>query len=550
MIGKAPTTAAAMDLRKHHYLDHYLATISSKRRFVLGVAASFFVVSLMASTICPAAASSSSASLFSWFFSVSSRFSFHRSNDSATASSYVGNSTPSSSFLADSGNGTSATETLKENYSRSDSDRGSVKIHQCSPVNSSSLNPDEIMKTQTLFGKTEAASRPPEVKKSVPANYTDTSQNFSARKNNETKDSMRTIEGVYLKKCDIYDGRWVRDVTKPHYPPGSCPYIDGDFDCFKNGRPDDEYLRWRWQPHGCNIPSLNATDFLERLRGKRLLFVGDSLNRNMWESLICILRNGIKDKRRVYEVSGRSKFKMQGYYSLRFEDYMCSVDFVRSPFLVKEQFLKNANGSEDERLRLDLLDESTPAYHRADIVVFNTGHWWTHEKTSSGIYYYQEGNHVYPVLEVMKAYKKALITWAEWVDRNINSHKTQVVFRGYSLTHFRGGQWNSGGQCHKETEPIYNETFIAKYPEKMIALEGILHNMETQVVYLNISRLTDYRKDGHPSIYRKKYNSTEEHIEAEKIQDCSHWCLPGVPDTWNELLYASLLREGRGSWKQ
>ncbi|KAK8947096.1 hypothetical protein KSP39_PZI006474 [Platanthera zijinensis] len=253
MIGKAPTTAAAMDLRKHHYIDHYLATISSKRRFVLGVAASFFVVSLMASTICPAAASSSPASLFSWFFSVSGRFSFHRSNDSATASSYVGNSTPSSSSLADSGNGTSATETLKENYSRSDSDRGSVKIHQCSPVNSSSSNPDEIKKTQTLFGKTEAASRPPEVKKSVPANYTDTSQNFSARKNNETKDSMRT-KGVYLKKCDIYDGRWVRDVTKPHYPPGSCPYIDGDFDCFKNGRPDDEYLRWRWQPHGCNIP--------------------------------------------------------------------------------------------------------------------------------------------------------------------------------------------------------------------------------------------------------------------------------------------------------
>jgi len=53
------------------------------------------------------------------------------------------------------------------------------------------------------------------------------------------------------------------------------------------------------------------------------------------------------------------------------------------------------------------------------------------------INYYQEGNHVYPVLKDMEAYKKALTTWANWVDKNINSSKTQVVFRGYSLTHFR-----------------------------------------------------------------------------------------------------------------
>jgi hypothetical protein len=25
------------------------------------------------------------------------------------------------------------------------------------------------------------------------------------------------------------------------------------------------------------------------------------------------------------------------------------------------------------------------------------------------------------------------------------------------------------------------------------------------------------------------------------VQDCSHWCLPGIPDSWNELLYSTLL---------
>lgn len=78
------------------------------------------------------------------------------------------------------------------------------------------------------------------------------------------------------------------------------------------------------QLNSCYI-RLNATDMLERLRGKRLVFVGDSLNRNMWESLVCILRNSVKDKRKVFEASGRHEFKTEGSYSFLFTVYiLCS----------------------------------------------------------------------------------------------------------------------------------------------------------------------------------------------------------------------------------
>ncbi|GAY36306.1 hypothetical protein CUMW_021320 [Citrus unshiu] len=298
---------------------------------------------------------------------------------------------------------------------------------------------------------------------------------------------------------------------------------------------------------------LNATDFLERLRGKKLVFVGDSLNRNMWESLVCILRNSIRNKKRVYEISGRREFKKKGFYAFIFEasfrrDYNCTVDFVSSPFLVRESSFTGRNGT-FETLRLDLMDRTTSMYQDADVIIFNTGHWWTHEKTSRGEDYYQEGNFVHPRLKVLEAYQRALTTWARWVDKNVDHNRTKVFFRGYSVTHFKGGQWNSGGQCHKETEPIFNVTYLAKYPSKMRALEYMLPEMKTPVVYLNISRLTDFRKDGHPSIYRMEYKNDQERIAAVNAQDCSHWCLPGVPDTWNELLYVSLLKTGRESWK-
>jgi hypothetical protein len=104
-----------------------------------------------------------------------------------------------------------------------------------------------------------------------------------------------------------------------------------------------------------------------------------------------------------------------------------------------------------------------------------------------------------------------------------------------------GGQWNSGGSCDKESEPIKNEEYLSTYPPKMSILENVIHNMKTPVVYLNVTRMTDYRKDAHPSIFRKQNLTDEERRSPEKYQDCSHWCLPGVPDSWNELVYAQLL---------
>ncbi|WVZ73434.1 hypothetical protein U9M48_021740 [Paspalum notatum var. saurae] len=354
-----------------------------------------------------------------------------------------------------------------------------------------------------------------------------------------------------LASCDMFYGNWIQDDSYPLYPAGSCPHIDESFNCHLNGRPDKAYERLRWQPSGCRIPRLNPTDMLERLRGKRLVFVGDSLNRNMWESLICILRNSVKNKRKVFEVSGRREFKAEGSYSFLFQDYNCSVEFFRSPFLVQEweMPIKNGKGTR-ETLRLDIVDRASPRYKNADIIIFNTGHWWTHDKTSLGKDYYQEGNRVYSELDVHDAYRRALNTWAKWVDSNVNTKKTTVFFRGYAASHFSGGQWNSGGSCDKETEPITNDQYLTPYPTKMSILEEVLGGMKTPVVYLNITRMTDYRKEAHPSVYRKQ-KLTEEEIKSPALyQDCSHWCLPGVPDSWNELLYAHILVKQRHTMQQ
>ncbi|XP_006854129.2 protein trichome birefringence-like 4 [Amborella trichopoda] len=350
-----------------------------------------------------------------------------------------------------------------------------------------------------------------------------------------------------LRTCDIFDGKWVSDEAYPYYEAGSCPFLDDAFNCAKNGRPDSSYEKLRWQPRECHIPRLDGLEMLERLRGKRLVYVGDSLNRNMWESMVCILRAALPDKTRVFEISGKQQFKTEGFYAFRFADYNCTVEFFRAPFLVREWKTPDpGSGARRETLRLDVIERSSSKYIDADMIIFNTGHWWTHDKTSKGKDYYQEGNHVYSELKVAEAFRRALRTWAEWVDINIDPNRTKLFFRGYSASHFRGGRWNSGGSCRNETVPISNESHLMPYPAKMSILESVLSSMQTKVLYLNITRMTDYRKDGHPSVFRNPITGNQQF--TNKAQDCSHWCLPGVPDAWNELLYATLLISGRGTW--
>lgn len=180
-------------------------------------------------------------------------------------------------------------------------------------------------------------------------------------------------------ECDIFDGNWVVDDKYPLYNASECPFLEKGFNCLGNGRGHDEYLKWRWKPKHCTVPRFEVGDVLERLRGKRIVFVGDSMSRTQWESLICMLMTGLEDKGSVYEVNGNNITKRIRFLGVRFSSFNFTIEFYRSVFLVQPGKLLlrwHAPKRVKSTLKLDVLDIINHEWSSADFLIFNTGQWW------------------------------------------------------------------------------------------------------------------------------------------------------------------------------
>ncbi|XP_056164411.1 protein trichome berefringence-like 7 isoform X2 [Syzygium oleosum] len=331
-----------------------------------------------------------------------------------------------------------------------------------------------------------------------------------------------------MRTCNVFEGSWIPEESYPLYNASQCPFAERGFNCLANGRRDRGYTKWRWKPKHCDIPQFDVLAILEYLRGKRIVFVGDSLSRTQWESFICMLMTGVDDKRSVYEINGNQITKQIRFLSVGFSSYNLRVDFYRSAFLVQPGPVpKRAPKRVKSTIRLDKLDDISKEWIDSDFLIFNSGHWWTPTKLFEMGCYFQHGGSLKLGMPIASAFKAALNTWASWVESNVNPNRTSVFFRTFESSHWSGRRRNS---CKVTRRPSSKTNGRDKSSISDIIMK-VAKQMAFPIHMLHVTPMGAFRSDAHVGTWS----------DNPSVPDCSHWCLPGVPDMWNEILFSYML---------
>lgn len=90
--------------------------------------------------------------------------------------------------------------------------------------------------------------------------------------------------------------------------------------------------------------------------------------------------------------------------------------------------------------------------------------------------------------------------------------------------------------CNVTSKPLSDTKGKDSSPFSDTVFE-VVENMRVPVTVLHITPMSALRSDAHVGIWS----------DGLPVSDCSHWCLPGVPDIWNEILLSYLFPTFKGT---
>ncbi|RVX05551.1 Protein trichome birefringence-like 16 [Vitis vinifera] len=377
----------------------------------------------------------------------------------------------------------------------------------------------------------------------------------------EGKEYKNSTISAGNQACNYAIGKWVEDDSRPFYSGFECKqWLSPMWACRLTQRTDFAYEKFQWRPKNCKMDKFTGSNFLrsydhlklgflefishiqivsklqpgrstpepsspvssdeglgracgrwevggERFQDKTLAFIGDSLGRQQFQSLMCMITGG-KESPDVTSVGwkyglvkARGALRPDGW-AYWFPGTNTTILYYWSASLCDLEPLNSANPTMDYAMHLD----RPPAFLRRflkkfDVLVLNTGHHWNRGKLKANRWVMHVGgvpNTDTKIAEIGGAKNLTIHSIVKWVDSQLPKYPgLKAFYRTISPRHFFNG---TGTQEGAVTTPPLSSS-----------------QLRDEVIYLGIA--------------------------SEPHQECRIACTgvyPGIPDMWNEILFAQL----------
>ena len=307
--------------------------------------------------------------------------------------------------------------------------------------------------------------------------------------------SITDLELLKLKehrKCDSNDfkyGQWLKGAKE-------CGFV------YKNNDLKQKWEDWCFQPRYCNPKPFSTNDFCNNLNGKSMLFVGDSLMFQFYETLIDLIDTNIRHPDQWVPYNKINNVLICNSSS--------TIHFIRNDHLT----IKNNNQPRNTENSL----------RQSHMAKFANNNWIDYMKEFDVIII-SKGHHMVPLQGHPELFKRETLETIEYLQNNLN--ETQ---RLYFLTTSPGHPYCSSLDNVNDTvvtidnitslyisdeKSKYNDEYgwsdFDKSDEYIISL---LTKLNATVI--NITPMTKLRPDGH----------------MFEQDDCLHYHRPGPIDSW------------------
>ncbi|CAI0444059.1 unnamed protein product [Linum tenue] len=414
----------------------------------------------------------------------------------------------------------------------------SIQFAEVSPNLTDMEKKDKVVFTEAAGQEDQAAEKAPSLREAAEGD-----PNQSLNMTSQGAVDENTSEVGDKRVCNYGKGKWVRDDNVPLYSGFDCKqWLAPGWACRTMPRTDFSYEMLRWQPKDCQLQRFNGDEFLKRMQGKTIAFVGDSLGGEQFQSLMCMITRGL-ERNDVLDVGSEYGFTIPNEngrpdgWAYRFTTTNTTVLHHWSACLCDLEPIVTEDPNQRHHYYAMHLDRP-PAFlrenlHRIHVLVMNTAYHWTRQKLIRNRWVMHVGG-VRKTNETLRTLGEAknftIHSVVGWVNSQLQENpQLQAFYRSISPRHFSGGDWNTGGSCDNTTPRYVGKEVVEAVSSDHVSRSAV---RGTGVKLLDITSLSSVRDEGHISRYT---------LTAKPgVQDCLHWCLPGVPDTWNEILVAQI----------